>query len=111
MQKRLSPSLRAHCFIKQVLKDRDARGPVEAGCHFAPQAAGSKSTALPATAAKPAPKSRKAVDKPGLAAAHPWKTRWIRQVLATTGPVTKPVRLAKMIRLLLSGEAFVEALP
>jgi len=55
--------------------------------------AGSKSTALPATAAKPAPK--KAVDKPGLAAAHPGKLV-DKPVLATTGPVTKSVRLAKV---------------
>ena len=56
------------------------------------KAAGSKSTALPVAAAKPAPK--KAVDKPGLAAAHPSKTV-DKPSLAATKPVTKPVRLAK----------------
>ena len=56
------------------------------------KAAGSKSTALPVAAAKPAQK--KAVDKPGLAAAHPSKTV-DKPSLAATKPVTKPVRLAK----------------
>ena len=57
------------------------------------KAGGSKSTALPATAAKPAPK--KAVDKPGLAAAHPAKAV-DKPKLAAAKPVTKPVRLAKV---------------
>ncbi len=57
------------------------------------KAAGSKSTVLPATAAKPAPK--KAVDKPGLAAAHPPKTV-DKPVLAIAKPMTKPERLAKV---------------
>jgi hypothetical protein len=56
------------------------------------KAAGSKSTALPVAAAKPAQK--KAVDKPGLAAAHPSKTV-DKPSLAAAKPVTKPVRLAK----------------
>ena len=56
------------------------------------KAAGSKSTALPVAAAKPAQK--KAVDKPGLAAAHPSKAV-DKPSLATAKPVTKPVRLAK----------------
>ena len=55
--------------------------------------AGSKSTAVPATAAKPAPK--KAVDKPGLAAAHPAKAV-DKPKLAAAKPVTKPIRLAKV---------------
>jgi len=56
------------------------------------KAAGSRSTALPATAARPAQKN--AVDKPGLAAAHPAKAV-DKRVLAAARPVTKPVRLAK----------------
>jgi hypothetical protein len=48
---------------------------------------------LPVTAAKPAPK--KAVDKPGLAAAHPAKAV-DKPKLAAAKPVTKPVRLAKV---------------
>jgi hypothetical protein len=57
------------------------------------KAAGSKSTALPAAVAKPAQK--KAVDKPGLAAAHPAKTV-DKHVPALAKPVTKPVRIAKV---------------
>jgi hypothetical protein len=56
------------------------------------KAVGSKSTALPVAAAKPAQK--KAVDKPGLAAAHPSKAV-DKPSVATAKPVTKPVRLAK----------------
>jgi hypothetical protein len=56
-------------------------------------AAGSKSMVLPATAAKPARK--KAVDKPGLAAAHP-KKAVDKPILAIAKPVTKQVRLAKV---------------
>jgi len=55
-------------------------------------AVGFKSTEKPVTAAKPAPK--KAVDKPGLAAAHQTKTV-DKRVLAEAQPVTRPVRLAK----------------
>jgi hypothetical protein len=56
-------------------------------------AAGFKSTEnKPVTAAKPAQK--KAVDKPGLAAAHPVKVV-DKPALALARPVTKPVRLAK----------------
>jgi hypothetical protein len=56
-------------------------------------AAGLKSAAnKPAAAAKPAQK--KAVDKPGLAAAHSPKTV-DKAALALGKPVTKPVRLAK----------------
>jgi len=55
--------------------------------------AGSKSTALPVTAAKPAQK--KAVDKPGLAAAHPPKVV-DKLALASIKRVTKPVLLAKV---------------
>jgi hypothetical protein len=55
--------------------------------------AGSKSTVLPVTAAKPVQK--KAVDKPGLAAAH--RTKAVdKPVVALAKPVTKPVRLAKV---------------
>jgi hypothetical protein len=57
------------------------------------KAADSKSTVLPVTAAKPAPK--KAVDKPGLAAAHPSKSVDKLAALALK-PVTRPVRLAKL---------------
>jgi hypothetical protein len=57
------------------------------------KAVGSKSTALPVTAAKPAQK--KAVDKPGLAAAHPMKTV-DKPLVATAKPVTKPIRLARL---------------
>lgn len=57
------------------------------------KAAGSKSTALPATAAKPA--QQKAVDKPGLAAAHRAKAV-DKPAVATAKPVTRPVRLAKV---------------
>ena len=57
------------------------------------KAAGSKSTAKPVTAAKPA--HQKAVDKPGLAAAKPSKAV-DKHALAPAGPVTKPVRLAKL---------------
>jgi hypothetical protein len=55
--------------------------------------AGSKSTALPATAAKPA--HQKAVDKPGLAAAHPAKSV-DKPALVLARPVTKRVQLAKV---------------
>ena len=55
--------------------------------------AGSKSTALPVTAAKPAKK--KAVDKPGLAAAHPTKAV-DKPLLAMARPVTNRVQLAKV---------------
>jgi hypothetical protein len=57
------------------------------------KAAGSKSTALPATAAKPA--QQKAVDKPGLAAAHSAKSV-DKPTLALARPVTKRVQLAKV---------------
>jgi hypothetical protein len=66
----------------------------------APLAASFKSTAKPVTAAKPAPKAfasaklPKAVDKSGLAAAHPSKTV-DKRTTALAKPVTKPVRLAK----------------
>jgi hypothetical protein len=57
------------------------------------KAAGSNSTAKPVTAAKPA--SKKAVDKPGLAAAKP--TRMVdKMALVATGPVTRQVRLARV---------------
>jgi hypothetical protein len=54
--------------------------------------AGSKSTEQPVTAAKPAPK--KAVDKPGLAAAKSPKAVDKPQ-LGLAKPVTRPMRLAK----------------
>ena len=57
------------------------------------KAAGTKSAAQSATAAKPT--HQKAVDKPGLAAAHPAKTV-DKPVLASAKPVTKPIRLAKV---------------
>lgn len=57
------------------------------------KAAGSKSTALPATAAKPA--QQKAVDKPGLAAAH--RAKMVdKRAVAVAKRVTKPVRMAKV---------------
>jgi len=52
-----------------------------------------KSTERPVTAAKPAPK--KAVDKPGLAAAKPSKSVDKRTASAAK-PMTRPVRLAKV---------------
>jgi hypothetical protein len=55
--------------------------------------AGSKSTEKPVTAAKPAPK--KAVDKPGLAAAKPTKAV-DKPALGLAKPVTKPVHMAKV---------------
>ena len=57
------------------------------------KAAGSKSTEKPVTAAKPAPK--KAVDKPGLAAAKPTKSV-DKLALVAAKPVTRSVRLAKV---------------
>jgi hypothetical protein len=57
------------------------------------KSAGSKSTAQPVTAAKPAQK--KAVDKPGLAAAHPPKAV-DKPAVAAAKPVTKPVHMAKV---------------
>ena len=57
------------------------------------KAAGSKSTAQSVTAAKPT--QMKAVDKPGLAAAH--STKMVdKPALATARPMTKPVRIAKV---------------
>jgi len=64
--------------------------PVATSPHMA---TGSKSTLSPATAAKPAQK--KAVDKPGLAAAHPGKTV-DKPALASPKPVTNAIRLAKV---------------
>jgi len=57
------------------------------------KAAGSKSAAQSVTAAKPT--QQKAVDKPGLAAAHPTKTV-DKPAVAAAKPMTKPVRLAKV---------------
>jgi hypothetical protein len=57
------------------------------------KAAGSKSTAQPVAAAKPA--QQKAVDKPGLAAAHSGKSV-DKSALAPAKAVTKPVRMAKV---------------
>jgi hypothetical protein len=75
------------------LKTGTREVPTEPAAALPVKAAGSKSMALPATAAKPA--QHKAVDKPGLAAAHPTKTV-DKPVLATAKPVTKPVRIAKV---------------
>ena len=57
------------------------------------QAAGSNSTARPVTAAKPA--SKKAVDKPGLAAAKSPKAV-DKPTLVSAKAMTKPVRIAKV---------------
>jgi len=57
------------------------------------KATGIKSAAQSVTAAKPT--QQKAVDKPGLAAAHPTKTV-DKPAVALAKPVTKPIRLAKV---------------
>ena len=75
------------------LKTGTREVPTEPAPIVALNTAGSKSTEKPVTAAKPAPK--KAVDKPGLAAAKPAKSV-DKPALASAKPVTKPVRIAKV---------------
>jgi hypothetical protein len=75
------------------LKTGTREVPTEPSAIVPLKAVASKSTEKPVTAAKPAPK--KAVDKPGLAAAKPAKPV-DKPALALAKSVTKPVRMAKV---------------